>query len=374
MSWLKGLIMSTLRSLATTCFWLFLIGGTIGAEAQTRAYVANPNGTITVFDTATNAIIDTITVCTDFSCSPLIPATTPNGARLYVTNFAHDTVSVINTLTNTVVDTITVGQSPWGIAITLDGKRAYVANTSGTISVIDTGTNAVIDTITDSDGPFGVAITPDGTRAYVSNTEGTVSVVDTRTNTIITNIPVLDFPRPGFGFPARRLVSIVITPDGSRAYVVSNSTGKIYVIDTMFNSVIVTIPAALGSPLSLAMSPDGTRVYTASVAGSTVFIDTFTNTVSATIPVAGAPPFVGVTPDGTKLYIDASFAISIIDTSTATIIARIVREVPIGGVAFATLPEAPLSKDDCKDSGFQRFSALTFRNQGQCIKFVKDRE
>ena len=84
-----------------------------------------------------------------------------------MTNQGHGTVSVIDTLTNAVVDTITVGESPWGIAITPDGKRAYVANQSGTISVIDTSTNTVIDTIIDTDGPFGVAITPDGTRAYV---------------------------------------------------------------------------------------------------------------------------------------------------------------------------------------------------------------
>lgn len=372
--------MSTSRfrsfSLAATCFWLLIIGGTISTEAQTRSYVAGPNGTITVIDTATNVVVDTITVCTDLSCSPLIPAATPNGARLYVTNVSNGTVSVINTLTNTVVDTITVGQSPWGIAFTPDGKRAYVANMSGTISVIDTGTNTVVATITDPAGPIGVAITPDGTRAYVSNSRGTVSVVDTSTNTIITNIPVLN----RFGFPAFNLVGVVITPDGTRAYVVSASTAQIYVIDTMFNSVIKIIAANLdssvsGSPLSIAMSSDGTRVYTAFPGPpGAVAVDTFTNTVIKFINASAPPPFVGVTPDGAKLYIDASEGVTIIDTSTFAIITRIALDVPVGGVAFATLPEVPLSKDDCKDSGFQRFSALAFRNQGQCIKFVNDRK
>lgn len=155
-------------SLTAICFLLF-IGGTIVAYSQTRSYVANPNGAITVLDTTTNAVVGSITVCTDFTCSPLIPAVAPNGARLYVTNFSHNKVSVIDTLTNKVIDTITVGQSPWGVAITPDGKRAYVASSSGTISIIDTGTNDVIDTIAEGDGPLGVAITPDGTRAYVSN-------------------------------------------------------------------------------------------------------------------------------------------------------------------------------------------------------------
>src|SRR3954449_3369191 len=103
---LKGLTMSTSRfrnlSVAATCFWLLVIGGTISTEAQTRSYVAHPTGTITVLDTATNAVVDTITVCDDRTCSPLIPAVTPNGARLYVTNFSQNTVSVIDTLTNDV--------------------------------------------------------------------------------------------------------------------------------------------------------------------------------------------------------------------------------------------------------------------------------
>jgi YVTN family beta-propeller protein len=364
-------------SLAATCFWLLVIGGTISTHAQTRSYVAHPTGTITVLDTETNAIVDTITVCTDFTCSPLIPVATPDGARLYVTNVSHDTVSVINTLTNSVVDTITVGQSPWGIAITPDGKRAYVANGgSNTISAIDTGTNTVIATITDTGGPFGVAIMPDGTRAYVSNADGTVSVVDISTNTIITSIPITDFPRPGFGFPARDLVAIVITPDGTRAYVVSHSTSKIYVISTMFNTMIDTIPAsqgpASGGPLSLAMSPDGTRVYTAFPCCETIVVDTFSNTISQIIPSGGAPPFVGVTPDGTKLYKNAVMAVTIFDTSTFSIITNIQFDLPMGGVAFATLPEVPHSKDDCKDSGFQHFSVLAFRNQGQCIKYVNE--
>lgn len=369
--------MSTSRllnfSLAATCFWLLVMGGM--TQAQTRSYIAHPSGSITVLNTDTNAVVDTITVCTDGTCGPFMPAATPNGLRLYVTTLPN-TVSVIDTLTDKVIDTITVGQSPWGIAITPDGKRAYVANTSGTISVIDTGTNTVIATITDTDSPFGVAITPDGMRAYVSNGEGTVSVVDTRTNTIITNIPILDFPRPGFGFPARLLVGIVITPDGTRAYVLSNSTAKIYVVSTTTNSMIDTISPnrgpVSGGPLSIAMSPDGTRVYTTYVCCESLVIDTFSNTVIAIIPGGGAPPFVGVTPDGTKYYKNAAMAVTIFDTSTFAIITNIQFDLPMGGVAFATLPEVPHSKDDCKDSGFQRFSVLAFRNQGQCLKFVNE--
>ncbi len=44
--------------------------------------------------------------------------------RMVITN----TVSVINTATNTVSDTITVGSTPIGISVSPDGSNVYVAN------------------------------------------------------------------------------------------------------------------------------------------------------------------------------------------------------------------------------------------------------
>ena len=46
-------------------------------------------------------------------------------------------------------DTITVGKTPARVAITPDGKHAYVTNYGdGTVSVITTATGVVSDTIT----------------------------------------------------------------------------------------------------------------------------------------------------------------------------------------------------------------------------------
>ena len=364
------------------CFWLFLIGASLNGantQAQTRAYVAHPLGSITVIDTATSTVVTKIPVCPDFTCSPAIPAVTPNGARVYVTNSFQDTVTVIDTLTNTVIDTIIVGQSPLGIAITPDGTRAYVANHSGSISIIDTSTNTVITTIADSDIPLGVAITPDGSRAYVSNARGSISVVDISTNTIITNIPIIDFLVPGFGFPAGNLFAIALTPDGTRGYVVSHSTGKTYVISTISNTMIATIPSPPGSPLSIAVSPNGTRVYTATLGfiAQVLVIDTASNTIIGTIHAGGPPPFVGVTPDGARLYINAQEStgdetVTVIDTSTNSIVTKILTGDFMLGVAFGTLPPVPKTKDDCKNGGYQRFTVLGFPNQGQCLKYVKE--
>jgi YVTN family beta-propeller protein len=45
-------------------------------------------------------------------------AITPDGAHVYVTNFADGTVSVLDTATNMVVATVPVGMGPVGVAIT----------------------------------------------------------------------------------------------------------------------------------------------------------------------------------------------------------------------------------------------------------------
>ena len=68
---------------------------------------------------------------------PAIPARAQTFAC--VTNVFANTVSMIDTASNTVVATVAVGSGPFGVAITPDGTRAYVANSaSNSVSVIDT--------------------------------------------------------------------------------------------------------------------------------------------------------------------------------------------------------------------------------------------
>jgi YVTN family beta-propeller protein len=108
----------------------------------------------------------------------------------YVANYnsgGSGTVSVIDTATNMVVATVPVGSTPIAVAVTPDGKHAYVVNqgSSPGVSVIDTASNTVVATISAGSGPTGVAVTPDGKHAYVANTgSNNVLVINTATNTV----------------------------------------------------------------------------------------------------------------------------------------------------------------------------------------------
>jgi YVTN family beta-propeller protein len=72
----------------------------------------------------------------------------------------------------------------------------YVTNQgSNNVSVIDTATNAVVVTVPVGNNPYGVAGTPDGKHVYVTNSDSNNgSVIDTAANTVMATIPVGDIP------------------------------------------------------------------------------------------------------------------------------------------------------------------------------------
>jgi YVTN family beta-propeller protein len=160
----------------------------------------------------------------------------------YVTNNGSGSVSVIDTATNAVVATPSVDGAPLRIAVTPDGTRAYIASRGddGIVSVLDTATNTVAQTIPAVTDFFiaGVAITPDGKRAYLasSGNDHTVKVLETATNTVAATIPM------------ENSIDIAITPDGKHAYV-TNFEG-VSVIDTATNKVETTIQVGKGSSLT----------------------------------------------------------------------------------------------------------------------------
>jgi YVTN family beta-propeller protein len=78
---------------------------------------------------------------------------------VYVSNGGEAGVSVIDTASDSVVATVAVGQRPWNMALTPDGRKLYVAcGRSGSVSVIDTERNLKLTDIGVGKLPWGVAI------------------------------------------------------------------------------------------------------------------------------------------------------------------------------------------------------------------------
>ncbi|WP_041312848.1 Ig-like domain-containing protein [Mycobacterium sp. JS623] len=259
----------------------------------TRAYVGNVNaGTISVINTATNAVVATVPV----GASPYGVTLNTAGTRAYVANLGANSVSVINTATNTVVATVPVGSLPSDVALSADGAWAYVTNAgSNTISVINTSTNTVVAAVPATGTPASIAVSPNGATAYVTKLNGSaVTAYSTTTGALLATIPVGAQP---FG--------VAFSPDGTRAYVTSLNPGRVTVIDTATNTVVGSpIPVGAGA-YDVAVSGDGSLAYvTSQTAGTFTVIDTKTNTVIGTpVAVGGSPIGVVVSPDGAHLLV-----------------------------------------------------------------------
>jgi YVTN family beta-propeller protein len=158
-----------------------------------RLYVSGVVPGVQVVDLAANAVVASIDL--PHASFPAGGAITPDGTSLYVTLNQSQAVGVVDTVTNSVATFIRVPAYPNRIAISPDGRTAYVAHDRprefGTLSVIDTETESVI-AIVGLDQPSNeLAVTPDGKFIYLTNGRtGTVTVLETKTYQIVTIIPV----------------------------------------------------------------------------------------------------------------------------------------------------------------------------------------
>jgi YVTN family beta-propeller protein len=248
----------------------------------------------------------------------------------YVANNTDGTVTVIDTSSGTVVKTIPVGTFPYGVAVNQAGTFAYVTNAgSDTVSVISTATNAVVATIplTGLVSPMDIALSPDGKTAYVSCSANAVAVINTAAKTFKT-------------IAVTNPIGLAVTPTGAFLYVVSSSAGKVLVISTLTNAVVATIPVGTNIPIGVVISPDGTTAYVTNYNAHTVtVIRTGNNVVAKTINVSAGPFHEAVSPDGHWLYVANYNAgggnlVTVINTNTQTVAGTVVVGTGPNGLAF----------------------------------------
>src|SRR5690242_19347935 len=104
---------------------------------------------------------------------PVHAANTLDGKRLFVTDFGGATVSLLDATTWTRAKETATPAGPPGIAVSPDGRAAYVACSGGAaLAVLGTTTAALTATtpLPAPAAPTGVALSPDGRYAYVSDT------------------------------------------------------------------------------------------------------------------------------------------------------------------------------------------------------------
>jgi YVTN family beta-propeller protein len=220
-----------------------------------------------------------------------------------------DTLSVFDTATSTALPDITTGTLPSAMASTPDGTRLLVADKgSDQLTEVDTADGSVVARVTVGVEPDAVAVTPDGTTALVANfIDGTVTPVA---------LPSMHAGRP---VPVgKQPVAIAITPDGSTALVADFGDGTVTPLALPSLTPGTPIDAGTG-PVAVAIAPDGTPIRLAHL------------TTLPSIPLAGNPTDIALSPTGATAYLSGGDSVLPVNLTTLQAGAPI----PVGAPAEA---------------------------------------
>lgn len=239
------------------------------------------------------------------STSSNTPKPTGIKKRVLLSNTSAGTVTIMDAQRDTFSAKVLAVSSPTKM-LTAGGTTIAMDSTSSVITVIDDPTEAVTFPAPIGDQPFDIAISPDGKNAWAAMRNfGFVQSVDTTTGIAR---PVLRIGN------ARRLV---MSPKGTKLLVFPDPQGQVppntstfFVVDTATSAVqVITDALHLDQPFTAVFNGNETQAFILNcgpecggTAASVVFAD-FTNTpaaFSAKILVGGAT--VGLM-NGTNLYV-----------------------------------------------------------------------
>lgn len=297
------------------------------------AYVTNGwSDNVSVIDLAAAAVIDSLPT----GMEPAGLALGPTGRSLFVANRASDDISVIDVAAGCETKRLTAGNNPYAVRVSPDGNRLFVTNrlTEGTgireapraeVTVVDMASGRVAERefLESAHMVEGIDVLPEGDLALAT-------VV--RPNNLVPASQVaqgwmltygLAAIRPGSGeAPVQVLLDdvnryyadpydIVVTPDGTRAFVTHSAADVVTAIDV----------AALRRVLANAR-PDSVQVFANHLGLSQRF-------VLARIPTGANPKRMAVSPAGDRVYVAERLddRIAVIDVASL----KVVDSIDLGG-------------------------------------------
>jgi DNA-binding beta-propeller fold protein YncE/cytochrome c len=163
--------------------------------------------------------------------SPVDLALSADGTWLVTANQSSSTASLVRTADGKVLDEATVGQRPTSMAICPDGRHVLVSGSRShdlTLLEVANGELAHRATIAVGYEPHGIAVSPDGRTAYVALTaEDRIAVVDLAAQKITGHVAVGRWPR-----------YMTLSADGSKLVVGCSGSGGLWTIDTAARRVL----------------------------------------------------------------------------------------------------------------------------------------
>lgn len=253
-----------------------------------------------------------------FFAQPLAAANHP---VLLVLNRDANSLMFVDAETHKIMNEIRVGRKPQEIAVTRDGKTAFVSNVGdhqNVISVIDVANMKEARRIQQRTYwiPNGLAVSRNGSKLYATFQGSRTAVeFDLKTDKVIRD------------FPTRQKLtqSIAITPDEKYLYTVNGVSRNVTIFDLKTGKRIRHVAAGKGCQ-GIGVKPDGSEVWVANSGENTItIIKTSDNRFYKKMECGVHPKRIKFTPNGKSAVVTCpnSNAVRIIDTAKYEVAASI---------------------------------------------------
>jgi len=308
------------------------MGVAVGPDNRTLYLSEGNNGRIGIFDLVSHQRLYSVSIDGAFQGKTYANSLTasmelsPDGRRLYVLDLAHFRLVVLDTDSKDVVSSIPVGRMPFGLALSPDGKFAYVSNVGMFNYTLVPGYDANRAKETGLDfPPFGFPSKEAAEGATVGGKAipglGDPNVPDSNSLWVI---DAADPAQPKMVAKVKTGVQVgdksvggsspgAVVAGRDQVFVSNANQDSITILDAHSNQVEKTVllepaDAVKGLrgllPFGMALSPDEKRLYVACAGINAVAVlDTGSGKVLGYLPTAWFPARLTVSPDGKTLYV-----------------------------------------------------------------------
>lgn len=335
--------------------------GVAVAAALHRVYVPNfVDRTLSVIDSATNAVIGTVpltyqptAVAVDTVSTPLVAKATttarpavliqpPVGSTqttVFISSYNDEKVMVMDAATDILGAPVSLTLNNYikGMDVDTSSHLLYVAGEEGasfdgTISVIATATHALTKTVYGGDTHYDVAV-DSGTHKIYAGSDGldSVSVLDGATNTIATPISALEAD------------GLAVDSSTHMLYVAGLGNDALTVINESSNTIATTVPMDSGGS-SVAVDPTTHTIYVVNeLANKVTVVDGTTNKVRTTVDVGSEPTAIAVDPSTHTAFVanGKDNTVSVISRSVVSQVSRLSGSDRFGTAAAVSKAEFP---------------------------------
>ena len=194
---------------------------------------------------------------------PKVVEVTPDNNYVLVTNWCSYDLSIISIASQKVVKTIKIGAYPRGIAISNDSQFAYVVQMGGAVIHKINLNTFERELLNIGSNPRAVVLSPDNSMLYVTlNSSGRVVAMDLATNKVVRSVRTGNTSR-----------SLDISADGTALYVVNYTSDTVSKIRSSDFKVMQKIKVC-DEPIGITYEPLYKRVWVACYGGAIkVFTD-----------------------------------------------------------------------------------------------------